>query len=97
MINEFQIGRMISHPSFRKSINRSDHCGKKSLELEWVNGHSLNVSWDKRKHSINDFLLIAREIVSALVSMHKQRTMRLNLCCEHIIYEEKSNVVIKIR
>jgi len=85
--NEFKIAKSISHHAFRPSIQRTIFENKEALILQWCPGFSIN---QLESVTINDFLLIAREIVSSLLTMHRKQIMHMNLTSEHILFDPES-------
>jgi len=90
--NELEASRKICHPAFRKAYQKTQFDNRQAMLLEWVEGESLETI---PKLDLKEFLFVAREIVSVLVSMHTQKMMHMNLTCEHVIYNA-SNRSIKV-
>ena len=88
--NEFKVAKLISHPAFRRSIKRTMIENREVLILQWCPGFPIN---QLENVTINDFLLIAREIVSSLLTMHIKQIMHMNLTSEHIIFDPESKNV----
>jgi len=81
--NELQMIKCISHHSFRSSIERTTFENKQALVLKWVPGYPIS---QMGKVMVEDFLPIAREIVSSLLAMHMKQIMHINLTSSHIIF-----------
>ena len=90
LVNELKMAKSISHPSFRQSIERITFENKEALVLKWAPGIPIS---QVEKFTVNNFLSIAREIVSSLLAMHMKQIMHMNLSCSHIIFNPESKNV----
>ena len=88
--NELKIGAVDSHPSIRRSLQRSVFHNMQALLLECVPGIPIN---SVENLSVKKFLVLAREITSPLLSLHSNHLMLMNLSCEHIIYNEQNDSI----
>lgn len=87
--NELEVSQKISLPAFRKALMITNYQNRKALLLDWIEGKPLN----DMIFNVPDFLNIAKEIVSAMVSMHASNIMHLNLTCEHIIQNSEDKTI----
>jgi len=84
--NELEIAKNFTHPGLRKSLTRVNVGNANGILMEWIDGSNItNVG----KFQVADFLLIGREIVSALVDLHRSKIIHNNLTTDHIIVDQK--------
>ena len=85
--NELEIAKNINHPGVRKPIKQVTFQNRDGVLMEWIEGTTLS---DCGKFQVHDFLIIAREILFALVALHKSRIIHANLSTDHIIVDKKN-------
>lgn len=81
--NEFEVCNKIQHQGIRKVLSRTTIEGKQALFLEWIDGKTITQGG---KFSVNQFLQVAKEIVSALVALHSGNFIHGNLTTENILF-----------
>ena len=91
--NEFNLPEKVLHPALRNSMEKRIYQSRKALTLEWAQGYPLSEINNANNFNVKDFLVVAREVVSALLAMHSQQIMHMNLTCDHIIVNPESNSV----
>ena len=90
---ELEFSKVISHKALRSCIAKTMFQNKPAIMLEWAYGYPISLISGMGSFDIKEFLVIAREIASALSLMHSNRIMNLNLSCDHVIYDPKSKSV----
>ena len=90
--NEMLIGQTMHHPSFRSSLLSTRFENKPAIVLEFI---PIVTTIDQSIFTTQEFLAVAREILTSLHHMHSNHIMHLNLTSDHILYD-KSTKTIKI-
>ena len=85
LANELEISKMIAHPSLRIAYERTFYQSKHALILEWVQGRPISEIDFVKTFNLGFFLDIAREIVSAMLALHMENLMHMDITSDHII------------
>ena len=93
LYNELKIGQLICHYGLRRSIDLVPYDNRKALLLEWVDGYPLSQIIEDKRFLVKEFILSARDIVSALLAMHTNCMVHTNLTSDHIIYNRETKTI----
>jgi len=83
---EYEVSRKMSHPNIRKAIKLKKFHNQEAIILEWVEGKTLT---ECGIFDVKNFLLVATEILHAVVAMHNNCVIHKNLTADHIIVNFK--------